>query len=72
MCLNYRVQHKFLQCRYCNEHIILNEDEIVDEPIYCEYCYNKMFRGGLVCFENVYLDKFGDNRMTSDFMRDLL
>lgn len=31
-----------------------------------------MFRGGLVCFENVYLDKFGDNRMASDFMRDLL
>ncbi len=22
-----------------------DEDAIVDEPIYCEYCYNKMFRG---------------------------
>ena len=44
MCLNCGVQHKLLQCTYCNEQIILDEDAIVDEPIYCEYCYNKLFR----------------------------
>lgn len=43
MCLNCGVQHKLLQCTYCNNPIIVDEDVIDDESICCEDCYKKFY-----------------------------
>ena len=39
MCLNCGVQHKLIQCAYCGDPIIVDEDIIDDESICCEDCY---------------------------------
>lgn len=44
MCLNCGVQHKLLQCTYCDNPIIVDEDVIDDESICCEDCSNKLLR----------------------------
>jgi hypothetical protein len=44
MCLNCGIQHKLHQCTYCNVEMILDEDVIIDEPMYCEQCYKRLFQ----------------------------
>lgn len=44
MCLNCGIQHKLHQCTYCNVEMILDEGVIIDEPMYCEQCYKKLFQ----------------------------
>lgn len=43
MCLNCATMNILVRCTYCNILMVFDTDMPVEEPVYCEYCYNKLF-----------------------------
>lgn len=43
MCLNCATMNILARCTYCNILMVFDTDMPVEEPVYCEYCYNKLF-----------------------------